>query len=236
MLIRNRKAVLATGVAVAVLVPSVAIGAGEGSPLLGGKRNPSRSAFASETKVIANASTYGTRQSNLREGDGGGAIYGCRSNANNEPCIRASNLRTGRAFEFKSGGREAGRIEVGDVNGAPLTTNARGVATGFNADQVDGRDASDFAAAGALKFAVVGADGALGARRGATAATAPDATTRAATVTFDADVSGCSFTAAPTGASQDAAYGVARGSDARTVVVDQPDSGTPTGFHLQVIC
>jgi hypothetical protein len=56
-------------------------------------------------------------------------------------------------------GKEGGRIQVGDTTGAPLTTNATGVATGLNADKVDGKDATDFAAAGDLLFAPVAADG-----------------------------------------------------------------------------
>jgi len=215
-------------------IPSAAVGFGEGRAILGGKRNPSNDAskaFSAETEIIASNSTYGTRQSNKRNGDGGGAIYGCRSNPGNEPCIRANNLKGGRAFEFDTVGKEAGRIEVGDTTGAPLTTNATGVATGLNADKVDGKDATDFAASGDLLFATVDAAGALGAnKRGATASsfTAPDTYT----VTFDRDVSKCSFTASPVGAPGTTAPGVAAGSAANQVVVRV--AGTP--FHLQVIC
>src|SRR5262249_5641389 len=111
----------------------------------------SRAGLSSETQIIADNTTYGTRQSNLRDGDGGGAIYGCRSNPGNEPCIRANNLKTGRAFEFATRGNEAGRIETGNAAGAPFTTSATGVATGLNADRVDGKEAADFAAASDLK-------------------------------------------------------------------------------------
>src|SRR5215213_1301255 len=162
----------------AIGIPSAAIGFGEGRTMLLGKRNPSPSAsraLNSETEIIASNGTYGTRQSNKRNGDGGGAIYGCRSDTGREPCIRANNLKGGRAFEFDTVGKEAGRIETGDVNGAPLTTNATGVATGFNADKVDGREAADFAAAAdvsalsaALLAAQVSQAGTLGANgRGA---------------------------------------------------------------------
>ena len=143
-------------------IPSAAVGFGEGRAILGGKRNPSNDAskaFSAETEIIASNSTYGTRQSNKRDGDGGGAIYGCRSNPGNEPCVRGNNLKGGRAFEFETVGKEAGRIEVGDTTGAPFTTNATGVATGLNADKVDGKDATDFAASGDLLFATVAADG-----------------------------------------------------------------------------
>ncbi len=141
------RAAVATALILAIGVPATALGFGEGRNLLLGKRNPSRAGLSSETQIIADNTTYGTRQSNLRDGDGGGAIYGCRSNPGNEPCIRANNLKTGRAFEFATRGNEGGRIETGNTAGAPFTTNATGVATGLNADRVDGKEAADFASA-----------------------------------------------------------------------------------------
>jgi hypothetical protein len=101
-----------------------------------------------ETEIISsNATGYTTRQSN-KSTTGGGAIYGCRSttggsaaNPPKNPCIRANNLSTGFAFEFNATGAEsAGSITVGAGGDAkrPFTTNATGVATGLNADRVDG--------------------------------------------------------------------------------------------------
>ena len=142
--------ILVSAIGVALLVTPFAVAAGEGRPLDGGARNPSNNAsqsYTRETQIIANTSTYGTRQSN-KSTNGGGAIYGCRSApggtpANNEPCVRASNLSNGRAFEFATGGTEVGRIDVDRTRRrAPFTTNATGVATGLNADQVDGQSAS----------------------------------------------------------------------------------------------
>jgi hypothetical protein len=237
---RNVRTVLATSAVIAIAVPSVAVGFGEGQFLKLGKRNPSQNgtlAVSSETELIADNGTYGTRQSNKKDGDGGGAIYGCRSSAGNEPCIRANNLKGGRAFELVTVGKEAGRIEVGDTTGAPLTTNATGVATGFNADKVDGRDGADLAAAGDLLFAAVDKDGKLGAKRGAAAATIADATKGSYSVTFTRDVKDCSFTASPVGGSTAEALGVSAGTDPKTVIVDESDAATDrTGFHLQVIC
>jgi hypothetical protein len=140
--------VLVSAILLAVLVSPFAIGA-TGSNLREGKRNPTKGGAARETELISKSKTYGTRQSNIRDGNGGGAIYGCRSSTGREPCIRANNLNTGRAFEFETNGAEGGRIAVKDTNGAPLTTNANGVATGFNADRVDGLHAAkvDFRAA-----------------------------------------------------------------------------------------
>ena len=146
---RTLRYILVGALALAIGIPSVAVGFGEGRSLLLGKRNPSPNgsrALSSETEIIASNGSYGTRQSNKRNGDGGGAIYGCRSNPGSEPCIRANNLKGGRAFEFETVGKEGGRIEVGDTNGAPFTTNANGTATGLNADKVDGKDGADLAA------------------------------------------------------------------------------------------
>src|SRR3954463_4274579 len=145
--------VIASAIVLVACVAPFALAAGEGQPTKGGARNPSNNAslaYTRETQIIANTSSYGTRQSNKSD-NGGGAIYGCRSKAGgsekgNEPCIRSSNLVDGRAFEFSSnGGTEVGRITSGNTKSAPFTTNATGVATGLNADQVDGKSADEIA-------------------------------------------------------------------------------------------
>ena len=113
------RAAVVCSLILAIGVPSVAMGFGEGRNLLLGKRNPSNNpslALTTETEIIANSPTYGTRQSNKKDGDGGGAIYGCRSSLGNEPCVRAANLKGGRAFEFATIGGEAGRIETGSTD------------------------------------------------------------------------------------------------------------------------
>jgi hypothetical protein len=232
------RAAVATALILAVGVPATALGFGEGRNLLLGKRNPSKSGLSTETQIIADNTTYGTRQSNLRDGDGGGAIYGCRSAPGHEPCIRANNLNTGRAFEFATRGNEGGRIETGNPNGAPFTTNATGVATGLNADRVDGKQAADFAAAtdvstlsGSLLDAQVSDTGAVSANsRGAVSATALGSVY---TVKFNRDVSKCSYTASPQGGSVAQVPGVAPAAAADSVTVDM---GAVRAFHLQVIC
>jgi hypothetical protein len=232
-------------VILAIGVPSVALGFGEGRSLLLGKRNPGYPHTTSaETQIITNNDTYGTRQSNLRIGDGGGAIYGCRSATGHEPCIRSNNLNTGRAFEFATDGNEAGRITTKDANGKPFTTTATGVATGLNADRVDSHDASDFAMATDLLTAIV---------TDATA-TAPAAVTgrgepkvaksgTAFVVTFNKDVSKCSYTVSPVGAAATVAPGVSVTPNQPNSVTVNFDTGatpppapTTSSFHLQVIC
>jgi hypothetical protein len=240
--------VVATALILAIGIPSVAVGFGEGRDTRLGKRNPSRSALTAETQIIASNGSYGTRQSNKRLGDGGGAIYGCRSDATHEPCIRANNLKDGRAFEFATKGKTAGRIEVGDTTGAPFTTNATGKVENLDADKLDGKDSAEFASAGDLGFASVKADGTFVAGRGATASALTSPVQNTYTVTFNKDVSKCSFTANAVGASSANGFGVEPVAGTPTQVrVDQQDDAADDGnpatdenrgrdFHLQAIC
>jgi hypothetical protein len=171
----QRIAVAGICVAAVLFVAPVALAA-TGDPLLEGERNGTAS---QETELIGDidANPTGTggyvlRQSNIATGAsaGGAAIYGCRTAggtaSGSAPCVRASNLAGGSAFEFASQGGLGGVITLGDPaqpnGGAPFTTNATGVATGLNADKVDGRDASDIAGApGPATVLVEEASGAL---------------------------------------------------------------------------
>jgi hypothetical protein len=217
----------------AIGIPAAAVGAGEGRSVTAGKRNPSSGSLTRETQIIANNGSYGTRQSNKRSGDGGGAIYGCRSDLGREPCVRGNNLRQGRAFEFATKGREAGNITVEQATGVPFTTNATGKVANLNADRLDDKDSADFAAAGDLLFAAVADGGTLLAGKGAAASNRTGNTT---TVTLNRDVSKCAFTASPTGELQ--ALAVQAGAQNTQVVVTEASETpeNPVGFHLQVIC
>ncbi len=236
--------ILVSSLLVALLITPFAFAFGEGKPLLGGKRSPSqdeRRAYSSETEIIANTKTYGTRQSNKSD-NGGGAIYGCRSKAGgtekgNEPCIRANNLADGRAFEFAGDGSEVGRISTTNPNAAPFTTNAGGVATGLNADQVDGKSADEIvAAAQALnKFAAVSESGTLAAGRGAKAAARSAAGVYS--VDFDSDVSKCARTATLTGATSGEVATDAADADTVTVrTFNSTGTDADRAFHLVVTC
>jgi hypothetical protein len=231
---------VAAALILAIGIPSVAVGFGEGRNARLGKRNPSSGSLSSETQIIANNGSYGTRQSNKRTNDGGGAIYGCRSDATHEPCIRANNLNKGRAFEFVTKGTTAGKIEVGDATGAPFSTNATGKVENLNSDKLDGKDSTEFAGAGDIGFGIVNPDGTFVSGRGATASAKTGADTNTYTVTFNKDVSKCSFTANALGGSSNVGgFGVAVGAQPTQVVVDEPDNaggGEGRGFHLQVIC
>lgn len=270
--VRTRNVIAATGI-LAIGVTATGVAA-TGSPLLQGKRNGTATA---ETQVIANINAtnaptggYSTRQSNLSS-TGGGAVYGCRSTTGGSaatpptnPCLRANNLSSGYAFEFNaSNGLSAGTITVGKGGDSakPFTTNATGVATGLNADRVDGKNATDFlgatekatdsnklngqeasayAQAGDLLFAAVDATGKVTASRGGTATGSLSGTTF--TVTFPKDVSKCSFTATANGATATPGLSIAAASAGTTkVTVDEAGTAanpltTPVPVHLQVIC
>src|SRR3954454_12236273 len=152
----------------ALLVAPFAIAA-NGDPMIAG----GRTTFTKITRVLGNSSTYATQQSNLRSGDGGAARYGCRSSAANEFCLLSKNTGGGGSFRFQSlNSLLGGSIEVNPPSGKtaadakPFTTNAHGVATGLNADQVDGMSADYMVNAAKTTgpepfsaYAHVGADG-----------------------------------------------------------------------------
>ncbi|MGK2938251.1 MAG: hypothetical protein ACSLFR_10680 [Solirubrobacteraceae bacterium] len=250
----HTKYLLAAAITALLVGAPLAIGAGENRPMNGGARNPaggSTANYAQETQIIANLSGYGTRQSN-KSNNGGGAIYGCRSlpggtPAGNEPCIRASNLSNGLAFEFaNNGGTAVGTITSGNPNSAPFTTNATGVATGLNADQVDGQSASQIVtAAQALNGkGQVSSAGALANARGITTVTRAAEGTY--TVTFAADVSTCALNATVVDTNGGSAEITPNNATVYTVTT-RPANGViagavsarppaDRGFHITAIC
>jgi hypothetical protein len=242
--------ILICATALAVGVASVASGA-VGDVVRVGKR----SAAAGTTAIVGSTTKYATRQSNNQEGDGGAASYGCRSNAAREACLLVLNHRDGRVFNFRShGALSAGFIDVIPPSGksasdvAPFTTNAKGVATGLNADQVDGQGASDIVAAAQPKLAQVNAAGTQATGRGLAQAGAVQKTGEGAyTVTFATDVSKCALTVTET-TTTDAGAAAAAPSSSNVKAVDVvtragggADGTGPTApadrpFHLVVSC
>ena len=211
---KHAKLIVVGAVLLAVLITPIALGAGEGQPLDGGARNPSPNEsleYNRETEIIAENTTYGTRQSN-KSNNGGGAIYGCRSGAGgtparNEPCIRANNLNQGLAFEFETDGTLGGTVNsrrAGDAS-RPFTTNMTGVATGLNADRVDGQSADDLVKAAVAggqvlrPLAQVTAAGAAGETRGVPAGGVSRQGEGNYDVVFTGDVSQCALQATVTG-------------------------------------
>ena len=132
-------------------------------------------------------------------------------------------------------------IQVGDTTAPPFTTNATGKVANLDADKVDGKSAEEFASAGDLAFASVKADGTFVAGRGATASTKSNVAENTYTVTFNKDVSKCSFTAGAVGRLERrrrlrrhdrpaADAGRRRRARQRRAAAPGRD------FHLQVIC
>ncbi len=160
---RTRSVLLASGF-LAVAIAPFGIAA-TGDSLREGRRNGTTSR---ETQIISNIGSttaltggYSTRQSNL-SASGGGAVYGCRSQAGGSratptpqnPCVRSNNLSRGLAFEFNTTiGDVAGAITAGSGGDSkkPFTTNATGVATGLNADRVDNLDAAGIVGVARIK-------------------------------------------------------------------------------------
>jgi hypothetical protein len=243
--------VIACTTVLAVGITSIATGAASDFVRIG-KRN-----FAPGTTAIVGGTTgYATRQSNNNDGDGGAASYGCRADAGKEACLYVLNHHNGQVFQFSStGGLNAGRILVTPPSGktakdvSPFTTNATGVATGLNADQVDGQSASDIVAASKPPIAVVAADGtASTGSRGLTQSNAVQHTgTGTYTVQFASDVSKCAYTATETTTTDAGAASVApvSGKTDTLQVVTRAGGGTdgtgPTApadrpFNLVVNC
>ena len=243
---KHWKHLLVATFALGLLVAPFASAVGEGDPILGGARNPEpdqRQELTRETEIIANVNSYGTRQSN-KSNNGGGAIYGCRSGAggtpaNNEPCVRANNLSQGLAFEFAFEGPVGGTIDSrvpGDER-KPFTTNATGVATGLNADRVDGLEAEQLRDL----FAQVAPNGTAGANRGVPA----NGTSRQAEgdydVVFAGDRTACAFTATTNGTNfgvVTATPGAVAGGNTTVDVRTFNANGNPADrpFHITVSC
>ena len=209
---RTRSVIVATGLLVVGIAPFGI--AATGDTLREGARNGTTTR---ETEIISNIGSttalkggYSTRQSNLSS-SGGGAVYGCRSQAGGSratptpqnPCVRANNLSRGLAFEFNASiGDVAGAITAGAGGDTkkPFVTNATGVATGLNADRLDNLDAAALIAAARVglqadtKFAQVESDAAVTNSRGVTGTVAHVNGSGIYVVTFTGDLTKCAVT------------------------------------------
>lgn len=221
--------------------------------LRGGIHNPPFSSYSRTTGLFANTNGFVMRMKN--EGGGGGLTSLCGSVTTGPPCLEASNRSTGLAFSFSTSGSTGGTILLSNPTGAPFTTNAHGVATGLNANYLEGKKASAFQLSsepaadssklggkapsyylneGSVLFANVSSAAKIEAGRGAKSAVKTGSTF---TVTFESDVSKCSYSASPAGAALSAGQlGVGPASgNAKGVDVYLP-SGYTGGFDLQVDC
>ena len=252
---RTRSVLLATGLLVVAVAPFGI--AATGDSLREGRRNGTT---VQETEVVSNIKSslgvkggYSTRQSNLSD-SGGGAIYGCRSQAGGSsatptpqnPCIRANNLSQGLAFEFNAAnGDVAGAITVGAGGDAkkPFTTNATGVATGLNADRLDNLDAVAIVAQAreglVQPFAQVLSAGTAAQSRGLVGNVEHLAGTGLYGLTFSGDLTKCAVSATLTDKlGEIAALPAAAGANTAVAVRTGDSAGGPAdrSFHLSVSC
>jgi len=225
-----------------------------GTTIRGAIHNPAHSSFTRTTGMFANSNTWAIRLANT--GLGGAAIAECHATGGQDPCLNSDNHGNGLAFLFDTGGTTGGEILLTSPNDVPFTTNAHGVATGLNANYLQGKQASEFQLAnkpaadseklagqpatayvgtGQLLFADVAKGPTLQSTRGATAVTQSGTEY---TVTFGtSDVGTCSFTASPSGgALASGQLGVAPSTTHTNEVVVSAPTGFEGGFDLQVVC
>ena len=138
-----------------------------------GARNPAKGVLLSSTRIIARTNDEAVKVSNSGP-SGGAGLFSCASiaggsAANREPCIEAENRSSGSAFEFRFRGPLGGAFQIGNNLDRlfpavkPFVTNATGVATGLNADRVDGLHAQEIIDTAVERSSVqVGAQGPQG--------------------------------------------------------------------------
>ena len=189
--------------------------------MLLGKRNPSNNpslALSTETEIIANNSTYGTRQSNKKDGDGGGAIYGCRSSLGNEPCVRAVQPQGRPRLRVRppSAPRAAAsRPATPPARRSRPTPRASPPASTPTASTARRRPTSPPRPTSPRSPAACSTRRSAPTPSSARTAAAPSPRRKTPnpnnvyTVKFNKDVSKCSFTASPVGSAQAIALGVA---------------------------
>jgi hypothetical protein len=257
--------VIAVGVAPVALAagsnPSAKTAAASGTgTLLGGIHNPANGSFPRTTGLFGTTSGWVSRVKN--QGGGGAQTLECGSSTGGT-CLEATNRSSGFAFQFSSAGATGGTILLKNTSGAPFTTNAKGVATGLNANYLQGQEASAFQLAsqpaanatnagnaeklggqppsaylttGQVLFATVNAEHKLESSRGATSIVTPSSGSTY-TVVFSSNVSKCSYSASPVGqALTSGQLGVApTNGNANAVDVILPGAFSG-GFDLQVDC
>lgn len=146
--------------------------------VIAGTRTPITGELFKPTTLATNVPTHGLAVTN-ESNRGAAALLTCRSITGDRrrACLRAVNQRTGLAFQFGFRGALGGLFQVGSdltrtyPDARPFATNALGVATGLNADRVDGFHAQDIIDAAVARASVQigpqgppGAQGAQGAR------------------------------------------------------------------------
>lgn len=224
-----------------------------GYSIRGAIHNPPGSAYYGSTGIFAKIGGWATHVSNT--GSGGTALDTCHAPVGGMACLDAYNLSGGLAFTFNTSGNTGGEILLRNPLGAPFTTNAHGVATGLNANFLQGKQASEFQLAnqpaansnelggqppssyvntGQLLFADVVSGPTVQNTRGATSVTQSGTSY---TITFGTvNVSKCSYVASPQGAAISGQLGVEADPASVDAVVVHAPTGFTGGFDLQVAC
>jgi hypothetical protein len=140
-------------------------------PLAAGERNPKKGVLTEATRIVARTKGHAFKVSNAA-GNGGSALLTCvtpAGGADRPPCLQAENEKTGKAFGFRFNGEIGGVFQIGNdidqqfPSARPFVTNATGVATGLNADRLDGLHAQDIIDSAVERSSVqVGAQGPQG--------------------------------------------------------------------------
>ena len=114
------RAAVVCSLILAIGIPSVADGLRRGPQPAARQAQPLEQreprARARRPRSSPTTSTYGTRQSNKKDGDGGGAIYGCRSNPATSRASARATSRAAAPSSSRPSARETGRIEVGNTD------------------------------------------------------------------------------------------------------------------------
>ncbi len=206
---------------------------------------------ASTGRFEASDSRYTVLARNTANGDGGAMATACTSNAStpghqHEPCLNMVNKGTGYAAAFRTRGLQGFRLQTsGSGTATPfiLDKNATGKVTYFNADQLDGKDSTDF---NLERWGLI--DGTTNpaptiVRDKGIASVARTAPGDYA-VTFDDDVNTCSYQVTPANGSTSrtvSAVPVASQNKQVRVTVRDPNATTPgalvdDSFQIAVHC
>ncbi|MFL5846959.1 MAG: collagen-like protein [Solirubrobacteraceae bacterium] len=147
---RLRWALLGTCVAAVVGAPFAVGQAIQRKSVIAGTRTPVTGHVLTPTLLATQVETWGLDVVNESKRGGAAqlscrAIFGTRRNA----CLRTVNRANGLSFQFDFRGAIGGLFRVGNdidkpfPDARPFVTNATGVATGLNADRLDGFHAQD---------------------------------------------------------------------------------------------
>ena len=157
--------------------------------------SPFAIAATSGSRITNSDTRYTLYAKNTRSGDGGAGALVCSSNTGNEPCLSMVNKGNGYAAAFRTRGLTGFRLQTsGNGTATPfvLDSNATGKVEHFNADQLDGLDASEV---GREPWALIDGDASPTVVRGTNGITVSRTAAGDYNVQFANDVNACSYQA-----------------------------------------